>query len=244
MIKKRFLVVSWRYISLSLCIICLLSCATSGSQIPDPPEYVSWAYLTSLNRETPGYAMYTYVLFNRRTILLEESNPDIAETYLSLLKAIEIASSSEKSDHRRADERNIFYIPSIDFKKERLLSLDNYNINLSLSYISRFITVMKTDYEIVEQFATGPGPFLVSLFSPLQHAVNTSMIYKNNFPIFFVDLSHLPLSSFEEVVTVYDELFIRKEDTGIRTLESLKSNLGELLPSHLSEFKVLKASAQ
>ena len=244
MIKEKFPVISWRYIFLSLCIPCLLSCATSESHIPAPPEYVSWDYLTSLNRETPGYAMYTYVLFNRRTILLQESNPDIAETYLSLLTAIEIASPSKNSGHRRSDEHNIFYIPSIDFRKERVLSLDNYNINLSLSYITRFISAMKTDYEIAEQFATGTGPFLVSLFSPLQHAVNTSMIYKNNFPLFFVDLSHLPLSSFEEVVGVYNQLFIRKEDTGIRTLESLQSNLGEILPSHLSEFKILKASAQ
>lgn len=244
MIKKIFLVISWRYFFLSLCITFLLSCATSGPKEIEPPKYVPWDYLTSLNRETPGYAMYTYVLFNRRTILLEESNPDVAETYLSLLKAIEIASPLKKSGNRRADERNIFYIPSIDSKKERLLSLDNYNINLSLSYISRFITVMKTDYEIAEQFATGTGPFLVSLFSPLQHAVNTSMIYQNNFPLFFVDLSHIPLSSFEEVVSVYNQLFIRKEDSGIRTLESLRSNLGEVLPSHLSELKILKASAQ
>jgi hypothetical protein len=225
-------------------IFSISSCATSGRDAIEPPKYTPWDYLTSLNRERPGYAMYTYVLFNRRTKLLEEIHPDIAEVYSAVLETIEKAPLSTNSMNVRADERNIFYVPSISAKKERILSLDNYNINLSFSYISRFISVMKTDYIHAEKFATEPGPFLVSLFSPLQYSVNTSKMYQNDFHLFFVDLSKFPVSSIKDIVETYRNFPIKKTETGIRALTILKSDLISLLPAYESEFKILKGSAE
>ncbi|MFC1883523.1 hypothetical protein ACFL2O_02025, partial [Thermodesulfobacteriota bacterium] len=182
-VKKVFLI-PLVYLLIFFChIIFISSCATFGRDLIEPPKYIPWDYLTKVNREIPGYALHTYVLFNRKTIFLEETYPGIAENYRALLKAIETLSIQKNASVANAEERNIFYIPSIIRKDDRTLSLENYNTNLSFSYISEFISLIKTDYEFAEKFATGPGPFLISLFSPLQHAKNTSKIYKNDFPL-------------------------------------------------------------
>ena len=108
---KKSVTIPFAYLAILIYLIASFSsCVTSGRDAIEPPKYMPWDYLTKSNREMPGYALYTYVLFNRKPLFLEETYPKVAEKYRALLKAIEELPIQRNFSDVNADESNIFYI--------------------------------------------------------------------------------------------------------------------------------------
>ena len=190
----------------------IIVAATRGD--PGGVERHLWKSLTDMHAEEKGYGMYTYVLFGRRLKSARGINAGTLARYESLLQAIYIStlSADEVKNHEKAST-NILLIPVASEVGEP--NRNNYNIQVSLKYLSFFssrikATAPKVSDRLSEKRA---GPFLITTMQPIEDLDN------NRLTMLYADLSTTNPAAMEEIVSAYKQ----KVEKGIGQIDSFRS---------------------
>jgi hypothetical protein len=193
-------------------IILMTACQSYYLVAPPPPRYHTWSILTSQSAEQPGYAMYTYILFGRRTAMLDD---ETRERYQSLLDGIvSMMPPVIAPQGFPKEESNIFLIPYSD-KPSMPLLLSKYNSDLAMNCIARLRTGMHRNPDIAIRFGSRPGPFLVSAYQPLGNKqASIAMLY--------ADLSDTEPVAMREFIAAYKARIERKSVDEIERFKSFR----------------------
>jgi hypothetical protein len=189
-----------------------------------PVSFHVWGAVLSYGieqQEYPGYAIYTYLLFN-------SSKPDPASSegqrYDGILQAILRDVKPEETGTAagwRKDETNIFCVPLLTKRPAREELLAHYNYEMSFKYLAVLQGAVKENPELFRRLERRPGPFLVSLYEPLprlQGGAATRMLY--------LDLTEMPAAGMRQVLDAYRQ---RLNAEPLRNVEKLKESLKMIL---------------
>lgn len=171
--------------------------------------------------EYPGYAIYTYLLFNSN-----KPDPTSSEgtRYDGVLQAILRDVKPEETGTAAGwakDETNIFCIPLLTKRPARDELLARYNYEISFKYLAVLQGAVKENPELFRRLERRPGPFLVSLYEPLpslQGKAATKMLY--------LDLTDMPADGMRQVLDAYRQ---RLGSQPLKNVEKLKESLTMVL---------------
>lgn len=187
-------------------------------------SYHVWGALLSAGgeqREFPGYAVYTYLLFNST-----EKNASTMEgkRYDTLLRAllldVKTADIGTGAGWRK-DETNIFIIPLITRNIDKDTVLEKYDFTISQKYLAVLQSSVKNQLDLLKRLQHRPGPFLISLYEPLPRLQG-----KNATKMLYLDLTDMPADGLRQVLDIYK---VRLEAEPMRNVEKLKESLRLLL---------------
>jgi hypothetical protein len=223
---------------LLLFILMVTGCGSPPSSEPHPPappppyvpeasspskgtvSYHVWGALISYGMEQsvyPGYAVYTYVLFNRNQP--EAGSPE-EERYDSILKAIlqdvkprEIGESAGWPKY----ETNIFCIPFLTREPKKTDALKKYDFVLSQRYLAELQQAVRNNRELFQRLERRSGPFLFSVYEPLPRLrgkTATKMLY--------LDLTDMPPDGMRQILDSYRQ---RLDSAPLKNVERLRESL-------------------
>jgi len=169
----------------------------------NPIDYNVYDKMTHIGNEPKGFGLNTYVLFGRRsidefgskekyTILLREiqSLPFWPAYSNPLIKEREDLVERPKIE---LDVMNIFLIPTNEGLSSKVVSLNDYNYDLSF-YILREIFGAKADHEFNLKLK-GEGPFLIS--TP-KHIRDMNDLY-----VVYADMSDVTAENIPDIVKTF-----------------------------------------
>lgn len=192
--------------------------------IPPNVSYHVWGTLVSYGIEQndyPGYAVYTYVLFNSNRPDLPSSEGKRYESILwAVLHDVKSYSIGVEADWPRG-ETNIFCIPYLIKKPQYTDGLDKYDFELSLKYLAVLQGGIKNNKKLFKRLEQRPGPFLVSLYSPLP-----MMQGKDVTKMLYLDLTDMPADGMRQVLDAYKQ---RLDEDPLKNVEKLKESLKIIL---------------
>jgi hypothetical protein len=201
---------------------------------PSPPRvrgvvaFHEWGpvlYIGMEQQEYPGFAVYTYVLFN-------SDHPDAGTTegmrYESLLKAVlgDVRSVEQGTVAGwPRQETNIFCIPFVSRAPQKSEALEKYDFNLAGKYLGILQASVRNNPKLFNSLQHRAGPFLISLYQPmsqLQGKPATKMLY--------VDLTDMSPGAMREVLDAYRQ---RLDAGPLRNQERLRNSLKMVLLKYI-----------
>jgi hypothetical protein len=213
---------------LLLATIMVAGCATLPETTEPTPKgtvsYHVWGALISYGIEQkayPGYAVYTYVLFNSNQP--DAGSPE-GKRYDSILKAILQDIKTQQTGAAAGwpkDATNIFCIPFVTWSPKKADALKKYDFELSLKYLAVLQRAVKDNQMLFKCLEQRPGPFLISLYEPLprlQGKAATKMLY--------LDLTDMPTDGMRQVLDAYKQ---RLDAEHLKNVEKLKESLKIIL---------------
>lgn len=222
--KLRFNGIAKLLVLLLLVTLVVAGCAKAPLTLEQTRKgtvsYHVWGALISYGIEQktyPGYAVYTYVLFN-------SNQPDAGspeeKRYDSILKAILQDVKTQqvgKSAGWPINETNIFCIPFVTWNPKKANALEKYDFDLSLKYLAILQGAVKNNKELFKRLEQRPGPFLISFYEPLpklQGKAATKMLY--------LDLTDMPPDGMRQILDAYKQ---RLDSEPLKNVEKLKESL-------------------
>ena len=212
--------------------------ATRGPEEPLPQRH-NWAPLLNMDEETPGYGMYTYVLFNRRLDTPARLTPETLSRYEELLNALAASTLSTEEVGELGSEAkrltNLFYIPATHATNRP--TLDNYNAVLAMRYLDEFKKMTHADNpQVAERLLTNPGPFLISTLKPAGEIDNRQST------LLYADLSTTNPAAMDEIVAAYKLRLGRDRVSETEKFAPLKLALLNLILNADDNIKLVKAA--
>jgi hypothetical protein len=183
-------------------------------------SYHVWGALLSYGmeqKEYPGYAVYTYVLFNSNQS--DAGSPE-GKRYDGILRAVLQDVKTQETGVAAGwpkDETNIFCIPFVTRSPKKAEVLAKYDFDLSQKYLAVLQGAVKNNKDLFKRLEQRPGPFLISLYEPLprlQGKAATKMLY--------LDLTDMPTDGMRQVLDAYKQ---RLDADPLKNVEKLKESL-------------------
>jgi hypothetical protein len=168
-------------------------------------------------KEYPGYALYTYLLFNSNQ---PYANTQEGKRYDAILRAVLLDVKKEAVGTAAGwpkDETNIFCIPVVNRYVDQNNALKKYDFDTAQKYLAALQRSVKHNPELLNQLNHRSGPFLISLCEPmprLQGRAATSLLY--------LDLTDMPADGMREVLDAYRE---RLDAAPLKNMEKLRESL-------------------
>lgn len=196
-----------------------------------------WDLMTVMDTEEEGFGMYTYVLFPRR--LDQPMTYEVKERYAGILAAISGTTLSlqeyGKLSPRNKDEINLLYIPAL--KQGRKPTLSNYNSTLAMLYLARIALLCQVSHpELANNLERRPGPFLISLPSPIGQIGNEQV------SLLYADLSTTNPDIMKEVIAVYKTRLAGKPVDKIEHFRSLRLALLNMILNADDNLQLVKVA--
>lgn len=199
--------------------------ASAAPAAPASPEYeVSYhvwgalLYYGMEEKEYPGYAAYTYVLFNSN-----QSDVDSQEgkRYDGVLQAVLQDVKTRETGvtaHWPKYETNLFCVPFKARSPKKADALKEYALQLSQDYVATLQKSVKgNNKELFERLERRPGPFLISFYEPLPRLQK-----KEVGKMLYLDLTDMPADGMRQVLDAYRE---RLNAGPLTNMERLKESL-------------------
>jgi hypothetical protein len=192
----------------------------TGGRPDNTVSYHVWGALLSYGmeqKEYPGYAVYTYVLFNSNQS--DAGSPE-GKRYDGILRAVLQDVKTQETGAAAGwlkNETNIFCIPFMIRSPKKADALGKYNFDLSQKYLAVLQVAVKSNKDLFKRLEQRPGPFLISLYEPLpglKGKAATRMLY--------LDLTDMPVDGMRQVLDAYKE---RLNAEPLKNVEKLRESL-------------------
>ncbi len=183
-------------------------------------SYHVWGALLSYGaeqKEYPGYAVYTYLLFNSNQADVSTSE---GKRYDAILRAVLLDVKSPTVGTAAGwpkDNTNIFCIPFVNRYVDKDNALKKYDFDNAQKYLAVLQRSVKNNPDLLNRLKHRSGPFLISLCEPLprlQGRAATSLLY--------LDLTDMPAAGMREVLDGYKD---RLDADPLKNVEKLREPL-------------------
>lgn len=167
------------------------------------PSAHVWSYFASFDEVQPNYATYSYILSGKN-----RQDKPASERYLKLIEAVQGASDEHIVPGNNSKKYNVFLIPQ---RKSNNTEPDpNYELSRNL------LTLLKQ--RTGEKIFDRPGPYIITLYQPITKQYDKKYVH-----ILYLDLSGMPVESYKEFVSIYEERLCERPINNIQTLKSFKA---------------------
>jgi len=196
----------------------------SGERPKGTVSYHVWGALVSYGieqKDYPGYAAYTYVLFNSNQT--DAASPE-GKRYDGILRAVLQDVKPQETGAAAGwpkDETNIFCIPFVTRSPKKADALEKYDFELSQKYLAVLQGAVKNNKDLFKRLEQRPGPYLISLYEPLPR-----LQVKNATKMLYLDLTDMPADGMREVLDAYRQ---RLDAEPLKNVEKLKESLKIIL---------------
>jgi hypothetical protein len=164
---------------------------------PYRPDIRAHAYefFNTLNKESSGFASYTYVLVRSASDL---KNPAVQRRFDQLLATLQTVSPAASLSQEQKKNTNLFCIPlkSEGGSKPGSVTAD-YASDLAQQLKMRAQLGVLTRKEVSDRLTKSPGPFLVTLPGRIMDAATDGA------PLLFADLSDAPADAIADLTQSY-----------------------------------------
>jgi hypothetical protein len=167
------------------------------------PSAHIWSYFTSFEDVKPIYATYSYILSGKN-----RQDKPASERYLKLIEAVQAASDEHIAPGNSSKNYNVFLIP------QRTSNNTEPDPNYELSRNLLTLLKQRTRNKIFDR----PGPYIITLYQPITSQHDEKYVH-----ILYLDLSGMPIESFKEFVSIYEQRLTERPINNIQTLRSFKA---------------------
>jgi hypothetical protein len=183
-------------------------------------SYHVWGSLLNYGaeqKEYPGYALYTYLLFNANQ---SDATTQEGKRYDAILRAVLLDVKSPTVGTAAGwpkDNTNIFCIPFVSRYVDKDNALKKYDFVNAQKYLAELQRSVNNNPDLLNRLNHRPGPFLISLCEPLprlQGRAPTSLLY--------LDLTDMPAAGMREVLDAYRD---RLDAAPLKNVEKLRESL-------------------
>lgn len=207
-----------------------------------PIRYNVYDQMKHIGAEPENFGLYTYVLFGKRSVD-ETGRTKKYEIILSELQSLAywpayskppVIKSGESIEPSQIDTRdmNIFLIPTKEENGGKIVSIHDYNFDLSL-YILREVFSKRTGLKLQRKLS-GEGPFLISMPKPIQKSGELYLLY--------ADLSTVSEEIVRDVIETYKDGLSkgnREQLDPFGFAENLRIQFGQQLVNFNQVFEVI-----
>ncbi|MEI6306336.1 MAG: hypothetical protein WCP33_05890 [Deltaproteobacteria bacterium] len=183
-------------------------------------SYHVWGSLLAYGaeqKEYPGYAVYTYVLFNANQ---SDATTSEGTRYDAILRAVLLDVKSPPVGTAAGwpkDKTNIFCIPLVTRYVDKNNALKKYDFDNAQKYLAALQSSVINNPDLLNRLKHRSGPFLISLCEPLprlQGRAPTSLLY--------LDLTDMPAAGMREVLDSYRD---RLDADPLKNVEKFRESL-------------------